>query len=137
MSGQTVRAVSYYRMSTDRQETSIADQRTQVEAYASKHGYAIIREYKDEGISGDATDKRAGVQQMLRDATERRDFQAVLCWDQDRFGRFDQLDAGYWVKPLRDAGVWLETVTDGKIDWNDFAGRIIYGVKQEGKHQFL
>src|SRR5438477_148912 len=70
-------------------------------------------------------------------ATDRGDFKAILCWDQDRFGRFDSMDAGYWTYPIREAGVELVTVTDGPIDWNDFAGRIIYTVKQEGKHQFL
>jgi DNA invertase Pin-like site-specific DNA recombinase len=123
-------------MSTDRQETSIADQRAAVLEYAAKHGYKIIREYKDEGISGDATEKRKEFQRMIADA-ERGDFEVVLCWDQDRFGRFDPMEAGYWVKPLRDAGVRLETVAQGKIDWTDFAGRIIYAVQQEGKHQFL
>ena len=57
----------------------------------------------------------------------RRDcVEAVLCWDQDRFGRFDPLEAGYWIKPLRDAGIRLETVAQGRIDWEDFAGRIIF-----------
>ena len=31
----------------------------------------------------------------------------------------------------------LETVAQGKIDWNDFAGRLIYMVQQEGKHAYL
>jgi DNA invertase Pin-like site-specific DNA recombinase len=131
------RAVTYYRMSTDRQEQSIPDQRREVEGYARRHGYAIIREYLDEGISGDDTEKRQGFQKMLADARSAGDFDLVLCWDQDRFGRFDPLEAGYWVKPLRDAGIRLETVAQGKIDWNDFAGRIIYAVQQEGKHAFL
>jgi DNA invertase Pin-like site-specific DNA recombinase len=130
-------AVTYYRMSRDRQEASIPAQREEVEAYAARHGYTIIREYADEGISGDATEKRLDFQRMLRDAAERRDFRVVLCWDQDRFGRFDPLEAGYWVKPLRDADVRLETVAQGRIDWNDFAGRIIYAVQQEGKHAYL
>src|SRR5262245_46792682 len=131
------RAVCYYRMSSDRQETSIPDQRVEVEALAAKSGYQIVRAYKDEGISGDATEKRRGFQQMLRDAKEKGDFEVILCWDQDRFGRFDQLEAGYWIKPLRDAGVRLETVAQGRIDWDDFAGRIVYAVQQEGKHAFL
>ena len=88
-------AVTYYRMSRDRQETSIADQQKAVHAYAAKHGYQIVREYKDEGISGDATEKRVEFQKMIRDAGERKDFAVVLCWDQDRFGRFDPLEAGY------------------------------------------
>jgi len=53
-------AVAYYRMSTDRQETSIANQRSSVEAYAAQNGYQILREYKDEGISGDDTARRTG-----------------------------------------------------------------------------
>lgn len=129
--------VAYYRMSTDKQETSIPAQRAEVAAYAASHGYTIVREYLDEGISGDATEKRKGFQQMLADAKGKRDFRAVLCWDQDRFGRFDPLEAGYWVKPLRDVGVYLETVAQGRIDWEDFAGRIIYAVQQEAKHAFL
>src|SRR5947209_4391932 len=91
--------VAYYRMSDDKQEASIPAQRAEVQAYAAKHGYRIIREYVDKGISGDATEQRLEFQQMLRDATDKGDFQAVLCWDQDRFGRFDPLEAGYWIKP--------------------------------------
>jgi DNA invertase Pin-like site-specific DNA recombinase len=124
-------------MSTEKQEASIPAQRTEVEAYAAKHGYQIIREYKDEGISGDATEKRIAFQKMLADAKQLGDFGLVLCWDQDRFGRFDPLEAGYWIKPLRDAGVRLETVAQGRIDWEDFAGRIVYAVQQEGKHAYL
>jgi hypothetical protein len=37
---------------------------------------------------------------VLAEATKLCDFQAVLCWDQDRFGRFDPLEAGDRVKPL-------------------------------------
>ena len=130
-------AVAYYRMSSDRQETSIPDQRDAVHDYAKKHNLTIIRQYQDEGISGDATEKRHEFQRMLQEATELRDFEVVLCWDQDRFGRFDPLEAGYWVKPLRDEGIRLETVAQGRIDWNDFAGRIIFAVRQEGKYAFL
>jgi DNA invertase Pin-like site-specific DNA recombinase len=130
-------AAAYYRMSHDKQERSVGEQREAVRTYAAKHGYRIVREYTDEGISGDATEKRLQFRQMLQDAAERGNFRVVLCWDQDRFGRFDPLEAGYWVKPLRDAGVRLETVAQGRIDWNDFAGRIVYAVQQEGKHAFL
>ena len=130
-------AVAYYRMSTAKQETSIADQQQAVQVYAARHGYHILRDYRDEGISGDATEKRLGFQRMLADAKDRGDFRVVLCWDQDRFGRFDPLEAGYWIKPLRDQGIRLETVAQGRIDWEDFGGRIIYAVQQEGKHAYL
>ena len=61
----------------------------------------------------------------------------MLCWDQDRFGRWDSIEAGFQIKPFRDAGVSLVTLNDGKIDWNEYIGRLTYTIKQEGKHQFL
>lgn len=131
-----ISAVSYLRMSTDAQEASIAAQRLAVSEYAAKHGYRIIREYVDSGISGDSTEKRVEFQRMLRDA-DKRDFKVVLCWNQDRFGRFDLLEAGFWIQPLRSAGVSLVTVTQGSINWEDFAGRLIYSIEQEAKKKFL
>jgi len=130
-------AVAYIRMSSGKQEASPGQQRAEVEKLAKQHGYKIIREYFDERISGDATEKRVGFQQMIRDAQEMGDFGVILCWDQDRFGRFDSIEAGFWIKPLRDAGIRLVTVAQGEIDWNDFAGRMIYNIQTEGKHAYL
>jgi DNA invertase Pin-like site-specific DNA recombinase len=49
-------AVSYLRVSTDRQETSIAGQRAEVQKYAAKNGFRIVRECVDEGVGGGDTD---------------------------------------------------------------------------------
>lgn len=108
-------AVLYLRMSDDRQEHSIPDQRAELLAYAGKHGYRILLEYTDSGISGDDTKRRPGFLRMREDA-EKGDFQVILCWDQDRFGRFDPIEGGYWILPFRDAGVRLETLAQGRID---------------------
>lgn len=131
-----MKTVLYLRMSTDRQEASIPQQRDALITFAAKQGHEIVGEYIDEGISGDATHKRKGFQAMIRDAAACG-FDRILCWDQSRFGRFDSIEAGSWITPLRDAGVSLETVDGGVVDWSDFSGRITYAVAQEGKHQFL
>lgn len=123
-------------MSSSSQDASIPAQRKAVEKYAAEHGYRIVREYLDEAISGDATEKRLGFQRMVADAS-RAEWSVILCWDQDRFGRFDPIEGGYWIKPLRDAKVRLETVAQGLIDWTDFAGRIVWSVQQEAKHAYL
>ena len=78
-----------------------------------------------------ATDGRAD-----KDAA-RGDFSVILCWDKDRFGRFDSIEQGYWVKPLRDVGVRLVTMAQGAIDWNSFGGRIVDAALAESKHEFL
>lgn len=131
-----MQCVLYLRMSREFQENSTNDQRNALTAHAKKHRYKIVDEYCDEGISGDATEKRLAFLKMIDDCKSGR-FKLVLCWDQDRFGRFDPLEAGYWIKPMRDAGVMLETLAQGRVDWNDFAGRVIWSVTQEGKHSYL
>jgi DNA invertase Pin-like site-specific DNA recombinase len=130
-------AVGYARCSTDRQDTSIADQQKAVEKYAAQHGYNLLRWYADEGVSGDDTKNRHQFKRMRDDAEARADFAAILCWSQDRFGRFDQIEAGYWIYPIREAGVTLVTCDMGRIDWESSEGQLIYGVNQMGKHKFL
>lgn len=133
----SVPAVAYLRRSTSRQEKSLEDQRSEIERYAAANGYHIVRWYQDDGISGDATERRDGFLAFHKAACNGRDFDAVIVWDQDRFGRFDSMEAGYWIHPLRKAGVRLVSVTEGPINWDDFTGRVMYSLKQEGKHQFL
>ena len=137
MATKTKPAVGYVRMSTDKQEDSPEQQRAEISKLAKREGYRIVRWYEDHGISGARTHKRPEFRRMIRDAEERGDFKAILCWDQDRFGRFDSIEAGEWVSPLRRVGVELVTVCQGRIDWADFAGRLIYQITQEGKHRFL
>lgn len=126
----------YLRMSSDKQETSIPQQEKALRALCDRKGYRIVATYKDEGISGDATEKRRGFLQMIADAPGGK-FRRIVAYDQDRFGRFDMLEAGYYISPLRKAKVSLETIAQGLVDWENFGGRVIYGVLQEGKHQYL
>ena len=112
-------------------------QRDEILKLAAKHGYTIVRWYEDHAVSGVKTLKRKQFLQMIDDVKRLGDFQAILCWDQDRFGRFDSIEAGEWISPLRRAGVELICVVQGRINWDDFAGRMIYQITQEGKNQFL
>ena len=130
-------AAGYLRRSTAKQEKSLEDQRREIERYAAQHGYHIVRWYQDDAISGDDTEKRLGFQQMHRDACSGGGFEVILCWDQDRFGRFSPQEASYWTYPLSKAGVRLVTVAEGPVDWDDFIEWLSYSVKQHGKHQFL
>jgi len=130
------RAVLYLRMSSTKQDKSIPAQRDELVRYAKQHGYTIVGEYADEGISGDATEKRDQFLKLRDDAGSNR-FDVVLCWDQDRFGRFDLVEAGYWITPFRRAGVRLETIAQGRIDWEDLVGQLVYSVQQLAKAQYL
>jgi len=109
------RAVLYLRMSSAKQDKSIPAQRDELRRYAKQHGYEIVGEYVDEAISGDATEKRVAFLQLREDAGSGT-FATVLAWDTDRLSRNDPLELGYWLKPIRDAGVRLETVVGGPVE---------------------
>lgn len=131
-----MKAVLYLRMSRHDQATSIPEQRNSLQKFATDHGITVVREYLDEGISGDDAERRVAFQQMVSDAPAKN-FDAILCWDQDRFGRFNSIEAGFWIHPLVKAGVKLVTIAQGVIDWSDFTGRMMFQIQQEGKHEFL
>jgi DNA invertase Pin-like site-specific DNA recombinase len=136
-SEQKTSAVAYIRMSSSKQEASPEQQRTAISRLAKQQNCSIVREYFDSGISGAETKNRKQFTRMITDVRKRRDFDVILAWDQDRFSRGDSIDVGEIVAPLRRAGIRLITVAQGEINWNDFAGRMVYSIQQEGKNQFL
>ncbi len=130
-------AVGYIRMSSDRQEASPEQQRAEILKLAEGEGYHIIRWYQDNGIAGWKED-REGFQRLIADVEERGDFQAVLCWDQNRFSRFPVLEANHYWYLLDKAGVHLTTVNQGRLDWNSIAGWLTASLKQhsDAQHRF-
>jgi DNA invertase Pin-like site-specific DNA recombinase len=130
-------AVGYLRMSSKKQDKSIGEQQKEVTKYAASHGYAIIRWYQDDGISGSEAEKRDGFQRLMNDASAKGDFRAILCWDQDRFSRFDPLEANHYWFILRQAGVKIVTVRQGELDWNELGGWLVASINQHGKAQYL
>lgn len=77
----------YGRVSTSNQEDqkTIEAQLSEVREFAQKNGYKIIKEYIDEGWSGDIL-ARPSLDELRHDARERV-WDAVLIYDPDRLGR--------------------------------------------------
>jgi DNA invertase Pin-like site-specific DNA recombinase len=81
----TKRIALYLRVSTDGQ--TIENQRHELQAVAERHGWDIIAEYCDEGVSGaKGRDRRPGYDQLCR-GIARREFDSVAAWSVDRLGR--------------------------------------------------
>ena len=79
-------AVVYARYSSHKQgEQSIEGQLASAYKYAGEHGYTIIHEYIDRAQTG-RNDDREQFQQMLKD-TAKHQFEAIIIWKIDRFGR--------------------------------------------------
>lgn len=75
----------YSRVSTDRQTTE--NQLIELRTVAGRHGWAIVDEYIDQGVSGaKGRDKRPEFDRLLKDAA-RKKFDLIASWSVDRLGR--------------------------------------------------
>ena len=126
----------YLRMSSAKQDKSISEQRDELLRLVQRKGYHVVREYVDPAISGDDTEKRTGFLKLREDCENGPDFSIILVWHEDRFSRNDPLEYGYWLKPIRDSGVVLETPT-GRVDWESLGGRLLSLIGQEMRHDYL
>jgi DNA invertase Pin-like site-specific DNA recombinase len=125
------RAATLYRSSDNKQENSIDRQRDSVIPYAGRKSYNIVEEYVFEGIPGDAIGKHPRWQKFLRDA-ESGLFDVLVCDEWSRLSRQETLDfLALVARPLRDAGVTLDTVSEGIQRWDDLASIILTTVRAD------
>jgi DNA invertase Pin-like site-specific DNA recombinase len=128
-------AVGYLRMSDDDQEGSIEQQRAVIVAWAAGR-YRIIRWYIDAGKSASKDpEKRVEFRRMILDSG-KGEFRAIVCWKSNRFARQDSQEGAADKLALRRAGVYVDTVCDGMLDWETMGGRIVDAVKSEMNHEY-
>lgn len=107
-------AVSYLRMSTDRQEHSIDSQERLIKEFAQHNSYYIQQYYIDEGISGRSVEKRPQFLQMIDDSA-KGEFQYVIIYDSSRFAR--NLEQSLVYKSiLKKNGVEIISITEPTLD---------------------
>lgn len=81
---QIIRVALYARVSTlNSQDPEM--QLAELREYASRRGWNVIEEYVDQGVSG-SKESRPALNRLMTDAC-RRQFDAILVWKIDRFGR--------------------------------------------------
>ncbi len=79
------RVAIYTRVSTDGQ--TVSNQLRELRAVAKRHGWRVVKEFNDKGISGaNGREKRPGFDALCKGAV-RRDFDLVMAWSVDRLGR--------------------------------------------------
>jgi DNA invertase Pin-like site-specific DNA recombinase len=75
----------YLRVSTTGQ--TVDNQKRELEQAAKRHGWHVVKVFKDAGISGaKGRDKRPGLNTMLQ-GVARREFDLIAAWSVDRLGR--------------------------------------------------
>ena len=107
-------AAVYLRRSTDRQEKSLEDQRKEIIRYAAEHGFGIVAEFVDDGVSGTSGETRKGFLSMLEEAqSPGRAWCSILVWDVKRFGRMSSDEVGYYRWLFKQAGVEIIYTSEG------------------------
>ncbi len=103
-----VTAYAYARFSSENQRTeSIDAQLRAIREYCDREGILIVKEYRDEAVSG-RTDQRPQFLQMFRDLDEV-DF--VIVHKLDRFAR-NRADAAFYRAKLKEKGARLVSVSE-------------------------
>jgi DNA invertase Pin-like site-specific DNA recombinase len=113
-------AAIYARKSTDQSavagdQKSVARQLEQAKAYAAAHGWIVEDRFVfvDDGISGAEFAKRSGYMRLLNAVGRRAPFAVLIVSEPSRLGR-EQLETGYAMKQLAEAGVRIFSYLDDR-----------------------
>ena len=126
-------AVAYARYSSAGQrDVSIEQQLADIRAFAKRSGFTIVHEYADHAKSGFKNSSARTAFQSMMAAAADGNFDSVICWKVDRFGRNREESAlfkgrlrrfgvkvFYAMEPIPEgsAGVLLEGMLEATAEW--------------------
>lgn len=119
-------AVAYVRASTAKQDLSCDDQVAAIESYCQRVGLALMRVFRDDGVSGTrGRGQRAAWDELLEYLTAgAMTGGAVVVWSMDRWSRdFRAGLVAAWA--VGDLQVELHTTDSGKVDLDSTEGQIM------------
>ncbi len=118
------RVAIYSRVSSSRQ--TVANQVTELRAWAERCGHKVVAEYEDHAISGaKGRDQRPAFDRVLKGAV-RREFDIIAVWSSDRLGRSlpHLIEVLQTIRDIR-AGLYIHTRA---LDTTTPAGRSMFGL---------
>ena len=118
----TKRVVIYARVST--LDQTVDNQLIELRDHCSKMGWEIVKEYKDEGLSGTLSrEKRPSFNEMIKDGY-RRKFELVVCWDISRIGR-SMKELIMFLSDMKDRDIGICSVRQG-FDTSTTMGEMMF-----------
>jgi len=115
-------AVGYVRCSTEQQDDSPEQQQKAILSFAETKGYDVQEWFTDFGKSGTTFDQRPAFQQLRQAVEGNPPFQAVICYDESRWGRpIDPEESTYWRFYFRQRGVDVVPVITSIDPKSEFA----------------
>lgn len=131
----TIRAVAYFRKSTEDDGESISQQKEWADQQAEQDGAVILREFKDQAIAGWDTAKRTDFHAMLEYCQEqaklKNPIDAIYFWHTNRFSRSDSFETGSFLNDFRKAGVRKLRTRERWIDLRRKEDRVLLNLEQD------
>lgn len=130
-------AIGYIRCSSDKQDESLDQQRSQIEAYAQAKGWTLRAVYADDAVSGSEL-SRPGLKQLLAAAASSDEIDVVLAWDRNRLARpKDPIDGMMLERRLTGAGKRVVYAATGQEADRSFAGGLLGYVEHYQNGDYL
>jgi DNA invertase Pin-like site-specific DNA recombinase len=114
----------YLRISTRNGDQTVENQRQALPVAAERHGWQIVAEFCDDGISGAKGRDRRPAFDRLHKAIVRREIDVVAAWSVDRLGRSLQ-DLVAFLGEVHGAGVDLYLDRQG-VDTSTPGGKALF-----------
>jgi DNA invertase Pin-like site-specific DNA recombinase len=127
-----VPAAQYIRVSTNRQQYSIENQKAAILNYAATHGFVVMRTYSDEAKSGLVLKNRKGMSQLLQDVVGGKvEYQVILVYDVSRWGRFQDADeAAHYEFLCKHAGIPVRYCAEPFSDDHTMQAEVMKALKR-------
>ncbi len=130
-----IRAASYFRDSTGKQEASLPEQREWADRVCPSNNVRIVRAFEDHAISGSEIENRPGLMAMVafceKAKASRQPIEAVVTWDLDRFSRATSIRTAAVLDKLMAAGVSRILTNDGWVDLEADMDVLLLNIKQD------
>ncbi|MCW8141099.1 MAG: recombinase family protein [Planctomycetota bacterium] len=130
-------AVGLARASSDKQETSTADQRAAIERWARGAGLDLVRVFEDDGVSGSVLD-RPGLTALMAHVEAHPGGGVVALWRRNRLARPDDpLDGLLLERRIERAGWRLHYLQGANRTGDAFVDGLVGYVEHHAAGQFL
>jgi DNA invertase Pin-like site-specific DNA recombinase len=133
-----VPVAQYVRMSDEKQQYSIENQKVVIREFAESHGFEVVRTYADAGKSGVATRRRTALRELLSDVISgKAGYKAILVYDVSRWGRFPNSDeAAHYEFLCFSSGIPLHYCAEPFVNDGTASSSLIKAIKRSMAAEF-
>jgi DNA invertase Pin-like site-specific DNA recombinase len=121
---ELMKVAIYCRVSTRDKGQETANQRLQLERFARKQGWKVVKVYEDRVSGKRGESGREAFKQMFATAA-RREWDCLLFWSLDRFSREGAFSTLRYLTRLSELGVSYRSSTEEYINSTDIFGDVI------------